>query len=304
MALGIGSGDEVIVPALTYVATANAVTYTGATPVLADSETNTWNIDPKSVEAQITPKTKAIIAVHLYGHPADMDALAAIAGKHGLRLIEDSAESLGSEYKGKKCGALSDVSTFSFYGNKTVTTGEGGMVATNDERLARRVALLKGQGMDPARRYWFVEVGYNYRMTNVAAAMGLAQMERIGEFVEKRRIVARWYAERLSGVRGIKLQTEESWARSACWLYSVLIEDGFGMTRDALMEALEKNGVETRPFFYPMHVMPVYVGKNRVRLPNAERISTSGINLPTFSGITEAEVDRVAGLVKSLQANP
>jgi len=205
LALGIGSGDEVIVPTFTYVATANAVVYTGATPVLADCEADTWNIDPAGLEALITPKTRAIIPVPLYGHPCDMDPIMELAKKHGLHVIEDAAEALGARYKGRLCGSMVEISTFSFYGNKTITTGEGGMIVTDNDELADRIRLLKGQGMDPNRRYWFPIVGHNYRMTNIQAAIGLAQLENIDLFLGKRGQIAGWYRDALSGIKGSSL---------------------------------------------------------------------------------------------------
>lgn len=297
LALGIGPGDEVIVPTLTYVATANAVRYTGATPVLADSEPDTWNIDHEKIEKLITSKTKAIIPVPLYGHPCDMDAIIEIAKKHNLYVVEDAAEALGSEYKGKKCGSIADISTFSFYGNKTITTGEGGMVVTNDDAVAKKVRLLKGQGMDPDKRYWFPVVGYNYRMTNIEAAIGLAQIENIEKLTSKRRLIAQWYNEHLKGIKGITLPVEKGYGVHSYWMYSILVEENFGINRDEVMEFFAKNGIETRPFFYPMHIMPVY-NENSLRLKNAEAIAAKGINLPTFYEIEEDDVEYISGVIR------
>src|SRR3990172_3188852 len=223
LSFGIRTGDEVIVPTLTYVATANAVTYTGATPVLADCEFETWNIDTKKIEALITPRTKVIIPVPLYGHPCDMEPIMDIAQRYGLYVVEDAAEALGAKYKDRMCGNIAHISTFSFYGNKTITTGEGGMVVTNDGGLAKKVRILKGQGMDPKRRYWFPVLGYNYRMTNIQAAIGLAQIENVGKFVEKRRKIAWWYNENLKGISSITLPSEKDYAFHSYWMYSILI---------------------------------------------------------------------------------
>ncbi len=297
LALGIGPGDEVIVPTLTYVATANAVRYTGATPVLADSERDTWNIDPEKIEELITSKTKAIIPVPLYGHPCDMDPIIGIAKKHNLYVVEDAAEALGSEYKGKKCGSIADISTFSFYGNKTITTGEGGIIVTNDDAVAKKVKLLKGQGMDPDKRYWFPVVGYNYRMTNIEAAIGLAQLENIEKFISKRKLIAKWYNEHLKGIKGITLPVEKDYGVHSYWMYSILIDEGFGLSRDEVMDLLAKSGVETRPFFYPMHIMPVYT-ENSSRLKNAEAVAAKGINLPTFYEIEEDDVKFLSGVIR------
>lgn len=297
LALGIGLSDEVIVPTLTYVATANAVKYTGATPVFADSESDTWNIDPEKIEELITNKTKAIIPVPLYGHPCNMDAIMDIAKRHGLYIIEDAAEALGAEYKGRKCGSIVDISTFSFYGNKTLTTGEGGMVVTNDDALAEKVRLLKGQGMDPKRRYWFPVVGYNYRMTNIEAAIGLAQLENIEKFLAKRRQIAEWYNENLKGIPGITLPVERDYAMHSYWMYSLLIEKEYGRSRDETMNILMENGIETRPFFYPMHIMPIYEDKNVHHLASATLIASKGINLPTYYELEEREVKYIASVI-------
>ncbi len=299
LALGIGPGDEVIVPTLTYVATANAVTYTGALPVLADSEPDTWNIDPNKIEALITENTKAIISVPLYGHPCDMDAIMAIAKRHGLYVVEDAAEAIGGTYKGRKTGSMADISTFSFYGNKIITTGEGGMVVTNDDNLAARVRLLKGQGMNPDRRYWFPIVGYNYRMTNIEAAIGLAQLENIDTFLKKRRLIAEWYNKCLADVPYCTRPVEKNYARHAFWMYTILIEEGFGKNRDEIMTVLQENGIETRPVFYPMHSMPVY-RRDSHNLLCAEGIASKGINLPTFHELTPTDVEFIVGVLKNL----
>lgn len=298
LALGIGEGDEVIVPTLTYVATANAVKYTGATPVFVDCQTDTWNIDPDKIEALITARTKAIMPVPLYGHPCDMDPIADVARKHGLFLIEDAAEALGAKYKGRLCGSIADISTFSFYGNKMITTGEGGMVVTNDDTLAAKVRLLKGQGMDPNRRYWFPIVGYNYRMTNIEAAIGLAQMGNIKKLLDKRRLIADWYNKNLKDISGITLQIEKEYATHSYWMYSILIEETYGKSRDELIRMLANNGVETRPFFYPMHIMPVYEDNSLTNLSTAEAIASKGLNLPTFYELEEADVEFISGILR------
>lgn len=299
LALGIGSGDEVIVPTLTYVATANAVAYTGAEVVLADCEPLTWNIDPDVLEPLITPKTKAIIPVPLFGHPCDLDPILALAKKYGLYVVEDSAEALGAKYKGNFCGSLADISTFSFYGNKTITTGEGGMVVTNDDDLAARIRLYKGQGMDPGKRYWFPVIGYNYRMTNIAAAIGLAQLENVHLFLNKRRKIAAWYTELLSEMPDIILPTVQEYAEHSWWMYSVLVEDGCGRSRDEVMEALATYGIETRPFFYPMHTMPVYAHRTTGNLLVSESVSAKGINLPTYYDLSQQDVEFIATVLKN-----
>ena len=249
MAYDLKPGDEVIVPSLTFIATANVVTYCGATPIFVDSEPVTGNLDPAKIEELITPKTRGIIAVHLYGHPADMDAIRAITTKHKLFFIEDAAEAHGAQYRGAMAGSLGDIATFSFYGNKIITSGEGGMVTTNRDDLAAKMTLLKGQGMDQKRRYWFPIIGYNYRMTNVAAAIGLAQLEMVGWHLGRRREVAEGYLARLKSCPGIAMQEEQSWAKHAHWMFTIYLEGADAARRDAVMQGLAERGIETRPVF-------------------------------------------------------
>ena len=294
LALGVGVGDEVIVPTLTFVATANAVTYCGARPVFVDSEPLTWNLDPALVEARITPRTKGIVAVHLYGHPSEMDALRDIARRHKLFVVEDAAEAHGAQYKGRSVGSLGDMACFSFYGNKILTTGEGGMVVTDDDALWRRAAQLRGQGMDFERRYWFPVVGYNYRMMNLPAALGLAQLEQVEWHLGRRREVAGWYRERLGDVPGIEWQSEQDWARHAYWLFTIKLSNSVALERDALMSMLEERGIETRPVFYPMHVLPPYrESAPGDAFPVADEIARRGLCLPTWGGLAREDVDYV-----------
>lgn len=290
LAEGVGSGDEVIVPTLTYIATANAVTYCGAHPIFVDSEPETWNIDPDLIEDKITQKTKGIIVVHLYGHPVDMDPVIAIAKKHGLFVIEDAAEAHGALYKQRIVGSIGDIGAFSFFGNKIITTGEGGMVVTDDDELAERMRLLKGQGMDPKRRYWFPVIGYNYRMTNIQSAIGLAQLENISWHLSKRRDVADLYNKHFGDLRDfIQLPIEKDWAHHAFWMYSIILKDTVKLSRDTFMEQLGKECIETRPIFYPMHVLPPYREQD-AGYPVADRIALRGINLPTHSLLTEEDI--------------
>ena len=299
MALGVGRGDEVIVPTLTFVATANAVKYCGARPVFIDSEPETWNMDPNLIEAKITPRTKGIIVVHLYGHPVDMDPIMSLAHRRGLFVIEDAAEAHGAEYKGRRAGSIGDIATFSFYGNKIVTTGEGGMVVTNDDALIAKVRQLKGQGMDPNRRYWFPIIGYNYRMTNIAAAIGLAQLEKAEWLIERRREVAKWYYEGLKGNPALVLPVEKEWARNVYWMFSVVLDEKVRLSRDEVMASLAEKGIETRPIFYPMHTLPPYRRLARgQRFPVAERIASRGMNLPTGAGLTHEDIDLVCDALK------
>ena len=293
-ALDVGAGDEVIVPTLTYVSTANAVRYCGARPVLIDSEPRTLNLDPEKLEAAITSRTKGIIAVHLYGHPADMDPILAVARKHRLFVLEDAAEAHGAVYNGNKVGGLGDVATFSFYGNKIITTGEGGMITTSRADLNEKLRILRGQGMDPARRYWFPQIGYNYRMTNVAAAIGLAQLEQIDEFLEKRSQVAGWYRTHLSDLTTVlTLPVEEKWATCAFWSYTVLLRKSVLLERDALLALLADDGIDTRPVFYPMHVLPPYL-ESAAAYPVADGLAQRGLSLPMHVGLTEDDVIYIA----------
>ena len=300
LAAEAGPGDEVIVPTLTYVASANPVLYCGATPVLVDVDPVTGNIDPDAIEAAVTPRTKAIVVVHLYGHPADMDAIDALARRHGLRVVEDAAEAHGAEYRGRRAGSLGDVGTFSFYGNKIITTGEGGMVTCDSDAQMRRIRQLRGQGQDPDRRYWFPIVGFNYRMTNVAAAIGLAQLETVDWHMARRRENAAWYEEELGDVPGISLSPEASWVRSAFWMACLVLDEGGERERDLLTDRLAERGVETRPFFYPMHTLPMYRAAAADRtFPVAESLAARGINLPSGASLTREDVAYVGEAVRS-----
>jgi perosamine synthetase len=290
LALGVKPGDEVIVPTFTYVATANAVSYCGGLPAFADCEPDTWNLDINHVQSLITPRTRGIIPVHIFGHPVDMDPLLEIAEKHHLFVLEDAAEAHGALYKRQKVGAMGDASIFSFYGNKIITTGEGGMITTNDDRLAERIRLLKGQGMDPARRYWHPVIGYNYRMTNIQAAIGLAQLEQIEELIRRHRGNAYLYSELLRGVPFLTLPSEKEWAKHVYWVYGVLLGES-GQSRDAVMEGLASKGIETRPFFYPVHTLPPY--ENRLSLPVAESVSARGIILPSSANLSDDRIRHV-----------
>jgi perosamine synthetase len=292
LALGIGPGDEVVCPTLTYVAAANSVVYCGATPVLVDAERATWNLDPAAVEAAITPRTRAILVVHLYGHPADMDAIRRIADAHGLHVVEDAAEALGARHRGRLVGSLSDLATFSFYGNKVITTGEGGMVVTDDSALAEKVRLLRGQGQDPAQRYRFPVVGFNYRLTNVACAIGCAQLEKVEWHVGRRRQIAGWYRELLGDSPGITFSPEAQWATSSYWMSSVVLDGRTADERDTVMAGLQRAGVETRPFFYPMHTLPPHADDRP--FPVADALASGGINLPSGAALSYRDAEYVA----------
>ena len=298
LAAGVGPGDEVIVPTLTFVATANAVAYCGARPVFVDSEPETWNLDPQQIEERITPRTRAIIAVHLYGHPADMDPILEIAQRHGLVVIEDAAEAHGATYKERRAGSIGHLAAFSFYGNKIITTGEGGMVTTQDTALAKKVRLLRGQGMAPERRYWFPIQGYNYRMTNIAAAIGLAQLENADWHLGRRRAIAAAYRQRLEGISGIVMQREKPWAHNAYWMSNIVLPDTCPMTRDGLMRELEQAGIETRPFFHPLHDLPMYREPAQGGgFPVATRLGANGLSLPSFPALKSEDIDHICDTI-------
>lgn len=300
LAWGIGPGDEVLVPTFTYIATANVVRYCGATPVLVDCLPDTWNIDMKDAEAKITERTKAIIPVHLYGNPCDMDAVMEIARKHNLLVLEDAAECHGAEYKGKKAGTIGDAAAFSFFGNKIITTGEGGMVTTNNDELADRISLFRGQGQDLNKRYWFIETGYNYRMTNVAAAIGLGQMENVEAHINEHIRVAEWYKEELKDLLDEGKAEEQKiteGARTVWWMYSILLGREVKISRDDLMEKLSQLGIETRPLFYPLHIMPAYKDES-ANCPVSEDIASRGINLPTHAGLTKDDIKYICDNIR------
>jgi perosamine synthetase len=293
LALGISPGDEVIVPTLTYIASVNVIIYAGATPVFVDSLPDTWQIDPESVRRSITSRTKAILAVHLYGHPCDMTALKDIAAENRLFLIEDCAEAIGTKYKDRHVGTFGDISTFSFYGNKTITTGEGGMIVTNDKTLHERVLHLNNQGLAKYREYWHDVVGYNYRMTNICAAIGLAQLEQIDGILKKKRLLAELYMELLQGT-DYKVHPEVGSVYHSYWMVSILVPQA--EVRDRVRKHLTDEGIETRPLFYPVHTMPMYSQKYQLHKV-AEDIGWRGINLPSYPDLT---VDQVKYICKTL----
>jgi perosamine synthetase len=305
LAMDVRPGDEVLVPSLTYIATANAVRYVGAEPVFVDVDPETWCINPTLLEDNITRRTKGIIAVHLYGHPADMDAINHIAAVHGLWVIEDAAEAHLAEYKGRPVGGFASVATFSFYGNKIFTSGEGGALTLNDPQMEVRIRTLRGQGMDPQRRYYFPITGYNFRLTNVACALLCGQLERRDYIISRRQWIYEQYRDRLAVIPGINYQPAASWAKPAHWLFCITIDEAeYGHSRDEVITRLDEAGIETRPFFIPLHTLPPFREESRVRgehLPMTDRLSATGINLPTFTGMTEQEIERVAGALQVLQ---
>jgi len=303
-AAGVKQGHDVIVPTFTMIATANAVVYQKATPVLVDSENESWNIDPTQVDHVCSKRTTAILLTHIYGHPANMDPIKRIAAQKGLMIIEDAAEAHGAEYKGRRAGSLGDLGCFSFYSNKIITTGEGGMVVTNSRRIYDRarqlVELSFGRGV--SSRYIHSSVGFSYCMTGLQAAVGLAQMSMIDEFVEARRRHAALYNSLLDGTQGITTPPEMRWAKNGYWLYTALIDDEeYGLARDRLIEKLAEGGVETRPTFYPLHRQPALkeLARKHGRYPVADLLSRNGINLPSGSGLTDKQIIYVCKLIKS-----
>jgi perosamine synthetase len=297
--LGIGPGDEVILPTFTMIATINAVTYTGATPVLVDSEPLTWNMDLNQIADKITPHTRAVMPVHTYGHPVDMDPLLEMAERHGFFVVEDAAEAHGAEYKGRRAGSLGHAGCFSFYANKIITTGEGGMITTNDPEIARLARNLRDHAFSEERHFWHKYVGFNYRMTNMQAAVGLAQTEQIELFVQARRANAARYTAALKKIPGIVTPPEADWAKSVFWMYSILVEDESGMNRDQLRACLAEHGIETRTFFIPMHLQPIYYQAFKgQRYPVAEMLCQRGFYLPSASSLTPREIDYVTEMVR------
>lgn len=298
-ALDLKPGDEVILPAFTMIATINAVTYTGATPVLIDSEPSTWNMDVDQLADKITSKTKAIMPVHTYGHPVDMDPLMELAEKHGIFVMEDAAEAHGAEYKGRRAGSLGHAGAFSFYANKIITTGEGGMITTNDAKLAALTHNLRDHAFSSERHFWHKYLGFNYRMTNLQAAVGVAQTEQLSKFVEDRRRNAALYTELLGEIPGIVTPPEAEWVKNVFWMYSILVEEKFGMTRDPLRAFLARRGIETRTFFIPMHLQPIYHNAFKgQRYPVAEMLCQRGFYLPSASSLTAGQIRYIVEVVR------
>lgn len=299
MALDLAPGDEVIVPTFTYIASANAVRYCGATPVFVDCSADTWNLDPAAVEAAITPRTVGILPVHLYGMPCDMTAILAIAARHTLWVVEDAAEAHGATIDGRAVGSFGTIASFSLFGNKIITTGEGGVVTTDDAALATRMSLLRGQGMDPERRYWFPIVGYNYRMTNLVASLGVAQLIKVRTLIAAHQQVHTWYREALGDMESLVWQGDRPGTVSVQWLTSVRMQSAEHRPalRDELMRRLRADGIDTRPFFYPMHSLPPYASS--ASFPVADAVSTSGINLPSSPRLTAVDVEYIASRVRT-----
>lgn len=304
VALGIGPGDEVIMPTFTIISCAAAIVRAGAIPVLVDADPKTWNMDVGQIEAKITPKTKAIMVVHIYGLPVDMDPVLKIAAQHGLKVIEDAAEMHGQTYKGKPCGSFGHISTFSFYPNKHITTGEGGMILVDDEKLAETCRSLRNLCFQPKKRFVHEELGWNFRMSNIQAALGLAQLERLNEFVARKRAMGQRYTKLLSTFHGIELPLEETdYAQSIYWVYGIILKETVTHDADSAMKELGQLGIGTRPFFWPMHQQPVF---NKMGLflgekyPVAERMAQRGFYLPSGLALTEPQMEQVVQQVAKI----
>lgn len=305
LGFGLKPGDEVITPTLTFVACANAVSYCGGTPVFVDVDPETWCLDVAQVERSITAQTRGIIAVHLRGHPADMTAIMALARRHGLFVVEDAAQAHGARAHGKPAGSLADIATFSFFGNKMLTTGEGGMLTTDNDEVAARIRLLKNQGMTAQKRYWHPVIGYNYRLTNIQAAIGLAQVERLEEQLARHRDVASWYRHELSGVPGLTWQVEREWALHAWWQFVVVVDESFATDRDAVLSHLQEAGVDARRIYHPMHQLPIHEQAAQSRcFPVADRLAARAVCLPTWAGLSRDDVRFVCERLMETRTSP
>lgn len=304
LALDLPKGSQVIMPTFTIISCAAAIVRAGCVPVLVDADPITWNMDVNQIEKKITFNTKAIMVVHIYGLPVDMDPILALAKKYDLKIIEDAAEMHGQIYKGRPCGSFGDVSTFSFYPNKHITTGEGGMILTDDEKLAARCRSLRNLCFKPERRFVHDELGFNFRMTNLQAALGLAQLERLDEFVGKKRAIGKFYTEKLKDIKSIQLPLEKTdYAENIYWVFGIILKDEIDFDAAEMMKKLETHGVGSRPFFWPMHEQPVFkkmgLFKNE-NYPVAEKIARRGFYIPSGLGVTRDQVSRVVDVLKEI----
>lgn len=305
LALDIKAGDEVIVPDVTWIASAAPISYVGATPVFADIDPQTWCISADSFESCITEKTRAVIPVDLYGGMPDMGAISEIAARRGIAVIEDAAEAIGSEYRGRKAGSLGQVGVFSFHGSKTMTTGEGGMLVTDDEKLYRRVLVVRDHGRQPGDRMFFnSEVGQKYKMSSMQAALGLAQLERIETLVENKRQIFHWYKEELGGIRGLRINHEGDDVKNTYWMVTVILDSSMGILKDRLMADLMEKGIDTRPFFHPLSTIPAYKDSPQAKVARernviSQRISPYGVNLPSGLHMTREKVKYVCAELRN-----
>lgn len=306
LALGIKEGDEVIVPDATWIASSAPISYVGATPVFADIDPQTWCLSAESFEACITPKTKAVIPVDLYGGMPDMDAIQAVARRHNIAVIEDAAEALGAEYKGKRAGSFGDTGVFSFHGSKTVTTGEGGMLTTDREDLFRRIQVLRDHGRQPGdRMFWNTEIAYKYKMSSMQAALGLAQLERIDELIQRKREQFEWYKQELSRVDGITLNTEPVGSLNTYWMVTIVLDARLGWNKTHLMEQLSMRGIDSRPFFHPLSSIPAYEDSEQAHIARQRNkvvygISPYAINLPSALSLSKEEIKAVCAAIRDI----
>ena len=304
LALGIKKGDEVILPSHTMMSSAAAIVYTGATPVLVDVESDTWNMDVSQIEKKINKRTKVIMPVHIYGHPVDMNFVIDLAKKYQLYIVEDAAESIGAKYKGKLTGTLGDIGCFSFYANKIITTGEGGMIVTSNDKIAKHARLLKDMAHSPQKRFLHKEIGFNFRMTNIQAALGVAQLEEVNKYIQKKRWMADLYNKKLSKIKGLTLPTERGWAKNVYWMYGIMVEKEFGITRDEFMQRLYQKEIDTRTFFIPLHRQPalkrlgLFKGE---KYPVSDEISRKGLYLPSGLAITEKQIKTVCITIENIK---
>ena len=305
LSLGVSRGDEVIVPDITWIASSAPVSYVGATPVFADIDEKTWCLSADSFEQLISARTKAVIPVYLYGGMPDIDMICEIAQRHGIAVIEDAAEAIGSEYRGHKAGSFGDTGVFSFHGSKTLTTGEGGMLTTSSEEIYRRSLFLRDHGRNPGdKMFRNAEVAYKYKMSSMQAALGLAQLERIDELVERKRQIFSWYQERLDIIEGINLNYEAPTTKNTYWMVTVILDKKFGLKKEAVMALMSEKGIDSRPFFHPLSSIPAYwesgqAAEARRRNKSAYKVSPYGLNLPCGLNMTEEKVDYVCGVLKS-----
>ena len=305
-ALGIGRGDEVILPSFTIISCILQIVRSGATPVLVDTDPATWNMDLGQVEAKITQRTKAILAIHTYGLPVDMTPLLDLAARHGIKVIEDASQMHGQSYRNSPCGSFGEISTFSFYPNKLVTTGEGGMVLTDDDKTAEKARSLRNLCFGRTKRFVHEQLGWNYRMTNIQAAIGLAQLERLDDFVTRKRAMGRRYDELLAGTPGIQRPLSRTeYAENIYWVYGVVLEDSVPMTAEEVMQKLAAKDIDSRPFFWPMHEQPVLRNMGlfrKERYPVAERLARRGFYLPSGLALTNDQIERSAQALKDIAA--
>ena len=303
--LDLQPGDEVIMPTFTIISCALPIVLAGARPVLVDADPQTWTMDVRQVESRITARTRAIMAVHVYGHPVDMDPLLQLAARHGLEVIEDAAEAHGAEYRGRKAGSFGTSSCFSFYDNKLVTTGEGGMLLVDDDHLADRACSLRNLGFQRNRRFFHAELGFNFRLTNMQAALALPQIARMEDIVARKRRIGMAYTQRLSEVPGLELQVQQPWARGVYWMYGVVLHDETGLDAAEFARRLKERGIDTRPFFVGMHEQPVLRERGLFKgesYPVAERLARQGLYLPSGLTLDESQMDRVCQAVREALA--